>query len=69
METKLAKRTLDNKDLNSINDVLLSLLPLSEAFPNLVKLVRIALTIAVSTTECELSFSTLKLVKSFNNGR
>ena len=43
--------------------VLLELKPLSSAFPNLSKLVRIAMTIAVSTAQCERSFSTLKLVK------
>lgn len=50
------------KDLAFINDVFLGLLPHKEAFPNLFKLVRIALTIAVSTAR---SFSTLKLVKTY----
>ena len=65
MEAILAKRTLENKNLAGISDVLLSLLPLVEAFPNLVKLIRIAMTIAVSTAQCERTFSTLKLVKSY----
>ena len=53
MEAILAKRSLGKKRLETINDVLLSLLPLMEAYPNLVKLIRIALTIAVSTAQCK----------------
>ena len=64
MEASLAKRMLEGKELASIGDVLLELKPLSTAFPNLSRLVRIAMTIAVSTAQCERSFSTLKLVKS-----
>ena len=52
----LAKRSLEKKKLDTTNDVILSLLPLMEAYPNLVKsLIRIALTIAVSTAQCEQS--------------
>ena len=54
MEATLAKRSLEKKKLDITNDVLLSLLPLTEAYPNLVRLIRIALTIAVSTAQCEL---------------
>ena len=53
---------LEGKELTSIGNVLLELKPLSSAFPNLSRLVRIAMTIAVSTARCECSFSTLKLV-------
>ena len=55
MECTIAKRTLKNKEINSINEVLLELLPLREAFPELVKLLQISLTVAVSTAECERS--------------
>ena len=64
MEASLAKRMLEGKELATIGDVLLQLKPLSSTFPNLSKLVRIAMTIAVSTAQCERSFSTLKLVKT-----
>ena len=64
-EAKVAKRVLEKKDLGNINDVFLVLLPHKETFPNIFKLVRIALTIAVSTAQCERSFSTLKLVKTY----
>ena len=39
--------------------------PLQEAFPNLLKLIKISLTIAVTSAHCERSFSTLKRVKNY----
>ena len=48
--------------MNSINDVLREVYPLKLAFPTLLKLLQIALTIAVSTAECERS---LKRIKTF----
>ena len=60
IEASLAKRMLEGKELTSIGDVLLELKPLSSAFPNLS---RLAMAIAVSTAQCERSFSTVKLVK------
>ena len=64
MEASLAKKVLENKELSGLNDALLELKHLSEAFPNLVRLIKIAMTIAVSTAQCECSFSKLKLVKN-----
>ena len=63
MECVIAKRTLKDKSITTINDVLLEIVPLQEAFPVLVKLLQIALTIVMSTAECEGSFSTLKRTK------
>lgn len=65
MECPIAKRTLKNKTMKKINDVLLELLPLREAFPELVKLLQIPLTVAVTTAGCERSFSSLKCIKSY----
>ena len=65
MECRLAKQTLQNKEMQSINDVLQQVYLLKAAFPNLVKLLQISLTIAVSTAECERSFSALKRIKTF----
>ena len=48
-----------------VNDVLQEVCLLKEAFPTLVKLLQIALTIAVSTSQCERSFSALKRIKTF----
>ena len=65
MECKLAKHTLSGKEMEGINDVLVELLPLKAAFPVLVKMIKIALTIVVSMAECERSFSTLKRTKTY----
>ena len=67
MECVLAKRTLADKgqELETINDVLVAIIPFKAAFPNLVKLLQLSLTIVVSTAECERSFSALKRIKSY----
>ena len=54
-ETQVAKRTLSivGKDLEDISDVLIELTPLKLAFPNVVKLLQIAMTMCVSTAKCE----------------
>ena len=64
-ECSLAKNTLKAKDCDSISEVLLEISSLKEAFPTLLKLLQIALTIAVSTAQCERSFSALKRIKSY----
>ena len=62
MESLLAKRTLNGKDLSTISDVLQELSSLLEtAFPSLGKL----LQIVVSTAHCERSFSALKRIKNY----
>ena len=48
------------EELESVMDVYSHLLPLQAAFPTLTKLLRIALTLAVSTAHCERSFSALE---------
>ena len=66
MEAVLAKRTLASKpDIEGISNVLKELYPLKEAFPNLLKLLQIALTICVSSAQCERCFSALKRIKSY----
>ena len=65
MECTLAKQTLHGKEMETINDVLKELFPLKTAFPNLVKLLQIVLTIVVSTAACERSFSALKRIKTY----
>ena len=65
MKCTLAKQTLQNKEMESISDVLREVYLLKEAFPILVKLLQIALTIVVSTAQCERSFSALKRIKTF----
>ena len=65
METKLAKKTLDKKNIHNISDVFLALIPLKDAFPELFRLIRISMTIAVNTAHCERSFSALKWIKTY----
>ena len=58
-ETMIAKRVLKDKQLEDISDVVIELVPLKEAFPCLLELLQISMTISVSTAKCERSFSTL----------
>ena len=61
-ETQVAKRTLAGKKIEDISDVFSELAPLKLAFPSLVKLLKISMTICVSTVKCEWSFSALKRI-------
>ena len=61
-ETAIAKRVLKDKQLEDISDVVTELVPLKEAFPCLLELLQISMTISVSTAKCERSFSALKRI-------
>ena len=63
MESILCKRTLAKKTMDSTADVFKELLPLKEAFPTLLGILQIALTICVSSASCERSFSALKRLR------
>ena len=65
MEATLARRSLKGKDMDSISDVIRELYLLEDAFPTLLKLLQICLTIPVSTAECERSFSAMKRIKTY----
>ena len=65
VECHLAKYTFKDKDMESVSDCLKEVSALDAAFPTLKKLMQIALTVVVSTTSCEHSFSSLKRVKSY----
>ena len=66
LETQLAHRVLKNSEpLEKTNEVILKLLPLKDAFPTLISLLRLSLTISVTTASCERTFSALKKVKSY----
>jgi len=64
MESTLAKRTLAKAEMENVGDVFLELTPLRAAFPTLLKAVHIALTISVSTAQCERYFTALKWIKT-----
>ena len=51
--------------MEDISDVVTELVPLKEAFPCLIELLQISMTISVSTAKCKRSFSTLKRIKSY----
>ena len=51
--------------METINDVLKEIFSLKTAFPNLVKLLQLVLTIVLSTASCERSFSALKRIKTY----
>lgn len=65
-ETTLAKVALKDKAMENIDDVLRELAPLKLAFPALIKIVQIAITIGVTTAKCERCFSALKLIKTYH---
>ena len=66
-ECPLAERTLlqSKQNITTVYEVFAELLPLKNAFPNLVRLLQIILTIAVSSSSCERSFSSLKRIKTW----
>ena len=65
IESTLAKRTLIKAEMENVGDVFLELTPLRATFPILLKAIQIALTISVSTAQCERSFSALKWIKTY----
>ena len=65
IELLQAKKILKNKEVETISDVIDNLSILKAAFPELLKLLNIALTIAVTSAACERSFSSLKRTKTY----
>ena len=65
IESRLAKQTLVKTSMETTADVFEEVFPLRQAFPTLLKLVQIALTICASTASCERSFSALKRIKTY----
>ena len=65
IELMQAKKVLKNEQMEDIHDVIDKLRPLKAAFPELLRLLDIALTIAVNSAACERSFSSLKRTKTY----
>lgn len=63
MESPLARASLRRKNMEVLGDVLRELAPLKAAFPCLIKLVQIALTLVVSSATCQHSFSALERIR------
>ena len=63
-ELTVAKRMLAKKSLFTVTDLYRDLYPFKQAFPTVVVLIEIAITIPVSSTTCERTFSKMKLIKT-----
>ena len=65
-ELEVARRLfIDKEKFTKTNYVFLRLYQLRDAFPTLSNLVKIAMTIAISTASCQRSFSALKQIKTY----
>ncbi|CAF3996394.1 unnamed protein product, partial [Rotaria sp. Silwood1] len=62
-ELDVAKPMLQKRSLATIIDLYQELNPFT-AFPTLVALIEIAITIPISSTTCERTFSKMKLIKT-----
>ena len=65
LEVPLARRSLVGNGVEETSEIILELMPLTAAFAAFLKLLQISMTIAVSSTMSERSFSGLKCVKSY----
>jgi hypothetical protein len=63
-ELKVAKRMLQSKSLITIIDLYRELDAFREAFPVLVDVIKCAITLPVSSTTCERTFSKMKKIKT-----
>ena len=63
-ELTVVKPMLAKKLLITLIDLYQELYPFREAFPTLISLIEIAITIPVSSTTCERTFSKMKLIKT-----
>lgn len=63
-EIEVVKFMLKDSKLENIVDLYYQLLPMKQAFPTIMFLIIIAMTIPVSSTTCERSFSKMKLIKT-----
>lgn len=58
------KPMLNNKTLSNITELYHEMMPFKEAFPNIISMIKAALTIPVSSSTCERVFSKMKLIKT-----
>jgi hypothetical protein len=63
-ELAVVKHMLQKKSLTTITNLYKELYPFTQAFPTLVALTESAITIPVSSTTCERTFSKMKLIKT-----
>ncbi len=63
-EIHVLKPMLQDSKLETIIDLYVELLPLKKAFPNIIFLLIAGMTVPVSSTTCERTFSKMKLIKT-----
>ncbi|CAF1604927.1 unnamed protein product [Rotaria magnacalcarata] len=63
-EIEVLKSMLKDTNLENIVDLYHQVLPLKQAFPTIMSLIIIAMTIPISSTTCERTFSKMKLIKT-----
>jgi len=63
-EIQVMKPMLESKKLSSITELYHEIMPLQQAFPNIISMIKAALTIPVSSSTCERVFSKMKLIKT-----
>ncbi|CAF3520458.1 unnamed protein product [Rotaria socialis] len=63
-EIEVLKSMLKDTNLENIVDLYHQVLPLKQAFPTIMSLIIIAMTIPISSTTCERTFSKMKVIKT-----
>ncbi|CAF1420640.1 unnamed protein product [Rotaria sordida] len=63
-ELQVLQPMLQNKKLSNVNELYHEMIPLQEAFSNMMLMIKAALTIPVSSCTCERAFSKMKLIKT-----
>ena len=61
----IVRNMVEGKEIKSIESLLNEILPLQQGFLELIKLLRMALTITVTSATAERSFSNLKRIKTY----
>jgi hAT family C-terminal dimerisation region len=64
-EFMVLKPLLESKAINNVMNFLNELIPLSQAFPQTIKMITNALTMPISQVTCERSFSKMKIIKNY----
>lgn len=63
-EFMVLKALLETKPVHNVIDLLQELVPLSQAFPQTMKMITNAFTMPISQVTCERSFSKMKIIKN-----
>lgn len=64
-EYMLIEQIVENKPLFNVIEVLNELLPMTDAFPNTIRMIKAVITMPISQVTCERNFSKVKLTKTY----